>query len=166
MQRRVRLSGWTTPFLIIVAIIALGWLAAPGLRTPRASELMKIGERSGTGVGSGGAGGAAAVPGLPRLRTRASNPHLIEDENGVPFFVAGVCPQNILHWSTPEQMDAYFADRQKRLFNFAWVVINAFDFPERKQALTNPTDARGNSMLLQRRELEPAESESRLRRVR
>ncbi len=147
MQRRVRLSGWTTPFLIIVAIIALGWLAAPGLRTPRASELMKIGERSGTGVGSGGAGGAAAVPGLPRLRTRASNPHLIEDENGVPFFVAGVCPQNILHWSTPEQMDAYFADRQKRLFNFAWVVINAFD-PERKQALTNPTDARGNSMLL------------------
>ena len=84
---------------------------------------------------------------LPKLRIRAGNRHLIEDENGKPFFMAGVCPQSILHWSTPEQMDAYFADRQKRHFNFAWVVINAFD-SEGKASLTNPTDARGNSMLL------------------
>ena len=147
MQRQTRTRRWTSRFSIAVAIAALGWLAAPGLRTPRASERSKIEERPGTGVGSGGAGGAAAVPGLPRLRTRARNPHLIEDENGKPFFIAGVCPQSILHWSTPEQMDVYFADREKRHFNFAWVVINAFD-SQGKDSLTNPTDARGNAMLL------------------
>ena len=77
----------------------------------------------------------------------AGNRHLIEDENGKPFFMAGVCPQSILHWCTPEQMDVYFADREKRHFNFAWVVINAFD-SQGKDSLTNPTDARGHAMLL------------------
>ena len=89
----------------------------------------------------------APVPGLPKLRICAGNRHLIEDENGKPFFMAGVCPQSILHWCTPEQMDVYFADREKRHFNFAWVLINAFD-SQGKDSLTNPTDARGHAMLL------------------
>jgi Protein of unknown function (DUF4038)/Putative collagen-binding domain of a collagenase len=95
------------------------------------------------GVGSPG---SAAVRSMPKLRVRASNRHLLEDENGKPFFVAGVCPQNMVHWLTREQMDAYFADRRARLFNCAWVVINAFltgNFPA-----TNPVDAHGNTMLL------------------
>jgi hypothetical protein len=78
----------------------------------------------------------SAVPAIPKLRILPGNRHLIEDENGNPFFMAGACPQSMVHWSTPEQMDAYFADRQKRHFNFAWVVINAFDSAG-KVALTN-----------------------------
>ncbi len=96
-----------------------------------------------------GAGSAddVALHRLPKLRTRNANRHLIEDENGRPFFVAGVCPQSIVHWSTPAQMDAYFADRHAKHFNFAWVMINAFDSAG-KFDMTNPTDAYGHSMLL------------------
>jgi len=93
-----------------------------------------------------GAAGDAAVRSLPKLRIRASNRHLIEDENGKAFFMAGLCPQNMIHWLTREQMDSYFADRQARLFNCAWVVINAF--LEGTWTATNPVDADGNSMLL------------------
>jgi len=127
-------------------MIASGWVAAPGLRTSLLSAQTQIGERLGMTAGIGSAG-EAAFRRLPMLRTRAGNRHLIEDQSGTPFFIAGVCPQNLIHWSTPDQMDAYFADRQKRHFNFAWVVINGFDAAG-KQVLTNPTDARGNSMLL------------------
>jgi len=95
----------------------------------------------------------AAVPRFPKLRTRASNPHLIEDENGKPFFMAGLCPQNIMHWCTPEQMETYFADRQRRHFNFAWVMItgwnlsNGVDMASPRPA-ENSVDASGNPMLL------------------
>jgi Protein of unknown function (DUF4038)/Putative collagen-binding domain of a collagenase len=125
--------------------IALGWVVNPVL--PRPSWLARDQTAEGLGMATDiGNADDAALPGLPKLRTRAANPHLIEDENGKPFFMAGVCPQSMVHWSTPEQMDAYFADRQKRHFNFAWVVINAFDAAG-KMALTNPTDAHGDSML-------------------
>jgi len=79
---------------------------------------------------------------------RSSNRHLLEDESGKPFFMAGVCPQNMVHWLTREQMDTYFADRQARLFNCAWVAINAFLASAGTSAATNPVDAHGNKMLL------------------
>ena len=142
MQRNCHTTKWA----VLIAMIASGWVAAPGLRTSLLSAQTQIGERLGMTAGIGSAG-EAAFRRLPMLRTRAGNRHLIEDQSGTPFFIAGVCPQNLIHWSTPDQMDAYFADRQKRHFNFAWVVINGFDAAG-KQVLTNPTDARGNSMLL------------------
>ena len=68
---------------------------------------------------------------------------------GAPFFIAGVCPQNLIHTSTPEQMDVYFASRKTLHFNFAWVAINAFSSSDTSgKPATNPVDARGNSMLL------------------
>jgi hypothetical protein len=92
-----------------------------------------------------------AVRSLPKLRVRASNRHLLEDENGKPFFMAGVCPQSMVHWLTREQMDSYFADRKARLFNCAWVPINGFLTPstDAAWAANNPVDAHGNKMLLE-----------------
>jgi len=142
MQRSYYVIKWA----VVFAIIASGWVAAPGLPPLLSLARMAMGERLELAAGIGSAG-RAAVRRLPMLRTRAGNRHLIEDENGRPFFIAGVCPQNLIHWSTPDQMDTYFADRQKRNFNFAWVVINGFD-SEGKYTLTNPVDGGGNSMLL------------------
>jgi hypothetical protein len=90
---------------------------------------------------------------LPKLRTCAGNPHLVEDENGKPFFVAGFCPQNIIHWCTPAQMETYFADRQARHFNFAWVMITGWNVSNGSDMTAanpaeNPVDASGNWMLL------------------
>ena len=145
----MRRNHYVIKLAVALAIIALGWMAAPGLRAPLPWAPMEIGGRLGMAAGNGSAGDAA-VRDLPKLRTRASNRHLLEDENGTPFFMAGVCPQNMVHWSTPDQMDAYFADRQARHFNFAWIVVNGFDFPVAgsEKPSTNPTDAHGNSMLL------------------
>ncbi len=142
MHRNYYITKWA----VVLAIIASGWGVVPWSRTPLSLARMQTGERLGTPAGIGGASNAA-VPRLPKLRTRVRNPHLIEDENGTPFFIAGVCPQNLLHWSNPDQMDTYFADRQARHFNFAWVAINGFDMPSEKPA-TNPVDGRGNAMLL------------------
>jgi Protein of unknown function (DUF4038)/Putative collagen-binding domain of a collagenase len=100
----------------------------------------------GTAAG-GGSAGEEAVRSMPKLRVRAGNRHLLEDENGKPFFVAGVCPQNMVQSFTREQMDTYFADWQARLFNCAWVSINAFS-PVSTDLATNPVDAHGNRMLL------------------
>ena len=145
MQKNYYIIKWA----VISAFILLGWGVTPGPRTPLTLERMQIGEFLGTGDGIGSADDTT-VRRLPKLRTRARNPHLIEDENGVPFFIAGVCPQNMIHWNTPDQIDVYFADRQARHFNFAWVVINGFDNPVvgAEKPSTNPTDAHGNSMLL------------------
>ena len=54
-------------------------------------------------------------------------------------------------------MDAFFADRQKRHFNFAWVVINGFDNPVvgSEKPSTNTTNGRGNLMLLHGRSWNP-----------
>lgn len=104
-------------------------------------------------AGMGNAPDATVHP-LLKLRVSARNPHLIEDEHGTPFFIAGVCPQNLIHWSTPDKLEAYFADRERRHFNFAWVVINGFNMSPGKPDMlydvpaTNPVDGRGNSMLL------------------
>jgi hypothetical protein len=141
MQRRPHVTG----LLIISTTVALEWLAAP--RLWRSSRLVPAQIAYGLGTDSGAESiKDPSLPTMPKLRIRPGNRHLIE-ENGKPFFMAGVCPQSIVHWCTTKQMDAYFADRQKRHFNFAWVVINAFDSAGRV-AMTNPTDARGNSMLL------------------
>jgi hypothetical protein len=134
----------------VLAIIALGSLATPWLRTTPAR--IQMGGRPAMAAGVGNES-EAAVPRFPKLRTRASNPHLIEDENGKPFFMAGLCPQNIMHWCTPEQMETYFADRQRRHFNFAWVMItgwnlsNGVDMASPRPA-ENSVDASGNPMLL------------------
>ena len=145
----MRRNHYVIKLAVVLAIITLGWMAAPGLRAPLPWAPMEIGGRLGMAAGIGSPDDAA-VRHFPKLRTRASNRHLLEDENGKAFFMAGVCPQNMVHWSTPDQMDAYFADRQARHFNFAWVVVNGFDFPVAgsERPSTNPTDAHGNSMLL------------------
>ena len=142
MLRRHDIVCWACCFTIIAGGVGL----ASALRRPAKFAPAPVGEcLAATSALAGNAG--APTPSLPKLRIRAGNRHLIEDENGKPFFMAGVCPQSILHWCTPEQMDVYFADREKRHFNFAWVVINAFD-SQGKDSLTNPTDARGHAMLL------------------
>jgi hypothetical protein len=87
-------------------VVLLGCAAFPALRTALTPSPLQV--AAGTGKAA-----EAAVPHLSMLRTRASNPHLIEDENGRPFFIAGVCPQNIIHWCTAAQMDTYFADRHR-----------------------------------------------------
>ncbi|HVN77827.1 MAG TPA: DUF4038 domain-containing protein [Terriglobia bacterium] len=131
---------------IVFTVIAFDLLATHWL--PKQLPLMGRPSRW-TFSHSAGSTAEETVPRLPMLRIRTSNKHLIEDENGTPFFVAGVCPQNLIHTSTPEQMDTYFADRQKRHFNFAWVAINAFSgCTIRSKPATNPVDGRGNSMLL------------------
>ena len=142
MLRRHDIVRWACCF----AIIAGGGGLGSALRRPVKFAPAPVGECLATASAFAGTAGAP-IPSLPKLRIRAGNRHLIEDENGKPFFMAGVCPQSILHWCTPEQMDVYFADRAKRHFNFAWVVINAFD-SQGKDSLTNPTDARGHAMLL------------------
>jgi hypothetical protein len=51
-------------------------------------------------------------------------------------------------------MDTYFADRQARHFNFAWVIINGYNMSKPRPVLEdtnsaeNPFDARGHRMLL------------------
>ena len=154
---------YITKWVIIFAIIASGWMAASGLRAPSSLARMEMGEHLGMAAGIG-SGGDAAVRRLPKLRIRAGNRHLIEDENGKPFFIAGVCPQSIIHWSTPDQMDAYFADRQAKHFNFAWVMVNAFD-SYRKAQRNESHGCPREFDVTPRHELEPAESESRLRRL-
>jgi hypothetical protein len=140
MQRKHHIAKW----LIAFAMIALGGVVAPGLRTALPFAGVRTGEclRADTDPA-----GSATVGRLPKLRIRAGNRHLVEDENGKPLFIAGVCPQSIIHWCTPDQMDAYFTDRQARHFNFAWVMVTAFDSAGQR-ALTNPTDAHGEAMLL------------------
>jgi hypothetical protein len=121
-------------------------LSAPGILTAPLAHAVSGGipPELAAPVGSANDGMAGL---MPKLRVRASNRHLLEDENGKPFFVAGVCPQNMIGWLTQEQMDTYFADRKARLFNCAWVVINAFSIGDYFPT-TNPVDAHGNQMLL------------------
>jgi len=133
---------------VSVLAVVLGCVAFPRLRTALAPASAQVSAET-----AGAAG--ASVPRLSQLRVSTRNPHLVEDQSGSPFFIAGFCPQNIVHWCTPEQMDVYFADRQARHFNTAWVVINAFNLATGKpdvlddtEGAVNPVDARGNSMLL------------------
>ena len=140
MPKKHQVAKWTTVGLVSV----LGWLVTFGSRRPAERPRIAMGSPFGMAASFANSGEAAAS--MPKLRIRASNRHLIEDENGKPFFMAGVCPQGMIHWSTPAQMDAYFADREKRHFNFAWVVVNVWDSAG-KALVNNPTDARGDSML-------------------
>jgi hypothetical protein len=145
MQKR----NYATVGIAIFCALTLGWLVATLLRGPRRFVLAQAAERLGMATGLGDAV-AAASPRMPELCTMTGNRHLIEYENGKPFFMAGIAPQNIIYWCTPELMDAYFADRQREHFNFAWVMIDGYG-PRGMQVqtgLTNPTDARGHSMLL------------------
>ena len=88
---------------------------------------------------------------LPALRVRASNPRLIEDANGKPFFVAGTCPQNILRDCQRAQVDAFFANRQAKHFNLAQVNIFSL-IPTRP----DPVDAYGNHFFLNGEGFEPS----------
>jgi hypothetical protein len=144
----MRKNNWFVKSAIMLAAIAFGWMAAPGLRTQLTPGRVRFAARFGMASAA-----EAATPRMPKLRTRASNPHLIEDENGKPFFMAGLCPQNMIHWCKPQQMDTYFADRQRRHFNFAWIMItgwnvsNGLDMTSPNPA-ENPVDASGHWMLL------------------
>ena len=136
---------------VVSALVVLGWVGASCLRTLAPLAEFEEGVASAAVIGHAG---DAAVRSLPKLRIGVRNRHLIEDETGKPFFVAGICPQNIVHWCTPDQMDTYFAERQARHFNFAWVIINGYNMSKPRPVLDdtnsaeNPFDARGNSMLL------------------
>ena len=142
MQKNYSVIKW----VVALAIIASGWGITSRLKTPLSLAGMPAGE--GLGVSAGSVADTTALR-MPKLRIRAGNRHLIEDENGTSFFIAGVCPQNLIHTSTPEQMDVYFANRKTLHFNFAWVAINAFSSSDTSgKPATNPVDASGNSMLL------------------
>ncbi len=150
VQRNCCVIKWA----VVFAVLAMGWGADPRPRTGLLSARMQTVGRPGMGANIGRTGGTE-IRRLPKLRIRERNRHLIEDENGKPFFIAGFSPQNIVHWCTPAQMDAYFADRQAKHFNFAWLVVNGYDVSTGKpdvtddtQGAANPVDFRGNSMLL------------------
>ena len=136
---------------VMSALVVLGWVGASFLRTLVPLAEFEEGVASAAVVGHAG---DSPVPSLPKLRVCARNRHLVEDETGKPFFMAGVCPQNIIEMCTADQMDTYFADRQARHFNFAWVVINSYIMTNPSVILDgapgaeNPPDARGHRMLL------------------
>ena len=136
MADKCYIGKWVSVFTVVATLCAVGNI----LRAPLA-------------MAGGDNRTSAPASRLPKLRTCAGNPHLIQDENGKPLSVAGFCPQNIIHWCTPAQMDAYFADRQARHFNFAWVMItgwnvnNGSDMTSASPA-ENPVDESGNWMLL------------------
>src|SRR5262245_28884294 len=71
---------------VMLAFVVLGW----GITRLKVS-LLAIPAEEGFGV-SAGSGTGEAVRRMSKLRTRAKNRHLIEDENGRAFFIAGVCP--------------------------------------------------------------------------
>jgi hypothetical protein len=127
--------------------LQLASFSVPGMVPEILKGLSTSSPRSSAPGQSAGAGDGA-VRSMPRLRVRPSNRHLLEDENGEPFFMAGVCPQNMVHWLTPKQMDTYFADRQARHFNCAEVMITAFLANAETSSATNPVNAQGNKMLL------------------
>jgi hypothetical protein len=140
----MRRNSYVIRWVVAFAVVAWGWGITSRLKTtPWSLVGMSNGGRLGLSAGAD-----TAVLRMPKLRVRARNLHLLEDENGFPFFMAGVCPQNLIHTSTPDQMDVYFAHRQGEQFNFAWVAVNAFSSNIKSgKPATNPVDALGNSML-------------------
>jgi hypothetical protein len=89
----------------------------------------------------------ASAAALPALRVRASNPRLIEDVNGTPFFMAGTCPQSMVTQCNSSQVDSFFANRQAKHFNCAQV-----DFLSAGYCLggnsNDPVDNAGNHLFL------------------
>jgi len=133
---------------VSLVVLVLECTAFPALRTGLTPAHLQIAAETGKAA-------EAAVPRLSKLRIRARNPYLIEDQRGRRSFMAGFCPQNIVHWCTPDQMDSYFAKRQAGYFNSAWVVINGFNLATGKpdvlddtEGAVTPVDARENAMLL------------------
>src|SRR5262245_17417889 len=112
MQRNDSVIRWA----VVLTVIASTWGITSWVKAPLSLGGMPSGGRLGVSAGSVS---ATAARHMSKLRTRARNRHLIEDENGIAFFIAGVCPQNLIHTSTPDQMDVYFAHRQAEHFNFA-----------------------------------------------
>lgn len=104
-------------------------------------------------------GKAAEMPKL-RIRTAGVNAgHLIEDANGKPFFMVGLCPQNLIQKLRTADMNAYFKARHDQGFNIAWVVISGWDHYAKPPFLPNSHydleddvhDAEGNAIKLDRR---------------
>jgi hypothetical protein len=85
-----------------------------------------------------------ACAALPLLRVRAANPRLIEDANGAPFFMAGDCPQNMMHALSYAEMDAFFANRQAKGCNIHWVCLTSED----EMGTQQPIDHAGNNLKL------------------
>ena len=79
MRRNYSRIRWA----VALVIIASGWGTTLWLKLPLPID--------GLFGMSRGSVGDAAVARLPKLRIRSSNRHLIEDEKGTAFFVAGVC---------------------------------------------------------------------------
>jgi len=98
-----------------------------------------------SGIRPSGTYSGGGLQDLPALRVRASNPRLIEDVNGMPFFFAGSCPQSMIHDCNSSDVDAFFANRQAKHFNVAQVDIFA---PGAGNNLKDPTDVYGNHFFL------------------
>jgi hypothetical protein len=65
---------------------------------------------------------------LPRLRVCPDDPHLIEDENGEPFFLLGDTAWEMLHRLGRPEIERYLADRADKGFNtICTVVLSEFD---------------------------------------
>jgi hypothetical protein len=101
----------------------------------------------------------ASAAELPKLRIRRAGVnagHLIEDANGKPFFMAGICPQNLIQKLRTADMEAYFKARHEQGFNAAWVVISGWDHFGKPPFLPNSHydreddvhDAAGNAIKL------------------
>ena len=97
---------------------------------------------------------AAEMPKL-RIRTVGPNAHrLIEDKNGKPFFMAGICPQNLVQKISTANMNAYFKARHDQGFNAAWVMVSGWDHYAKPPMLTgtgyslenNVHDVAGNAI--------------------
>ena len=99
---------------------------------------------------------AAELPKL-RIRTTGVNAgHIIEDANGKPFFMIGICPQNLIQTVRKADMNAYFKARHEQGFNTAWVVISGWNHFGKPPLLPNShydleddvRDAAGNAIKL------------------
>ncbi len=62
---------------------------------------------------------------LPRLRVRARNPHLLETEDGQPFFLLGDTAWELFHRLTREECAFYFDNRAAKGFNLICAVALA-----------------------------------------
>lgn len=97
----------------------------------------------------------AYAKGLPILRVRTSGPNahrLIEDSSGRPFFMAGICPQNLIYRVPRSKFDDYFKVRHDQGYNMAWVLVGGIacvgDYNDFTCPHYQPTDNAGHHLRL------------------
>lgn len=58
---------------------------------------------------------------LPKVSVSRVNPHVLQTEDGKPFFFVGDTAWELLHRLTKPEVTEYFKARQKQRFNMVWI---------------------------------------------